>query len=330
MSAYNKTGNRISLLPVAQYCGLAPVLSEQHGAGRAAAMSQAFHALCARAEDAKEKLARLTPKELAAIGTWKAPGEVKLPSGRVLKYDDAEREQPVGLTLSGEWADDGNVVTCGTLDFAWVADGVAYVADIKKSSWTVSGPDTLQLLTYGYAWAKKHGCSAFVTGLFIAETGEWVWDDSVRELDDFSSLDLWARIMYAATNRSDTGSPGDHCKNCYGRLYCPEWVLPAAAADTVLAPVAAGGLESLDPEKLSELVLYCQRVKGVIEKVEEQAKEMARRGTPVSDGKGKVWKATQCKGRESLNQTRLLLDHPEMAKYYERGQPYSQFRWSKA
>lgn len=325
---YQKTGNRISLLPQSEFCGLSPVISEAHGAGRAAHMSSAFHAMCAQAPDAKEKMARLTPKELQTIGTWKVPTDVEA-AGRTLRYQDAEKEQPVGLTLTGEWADEGEVVTCGTLDFAWVVDGVAYVADIKKSAWTVSGPDTLQLLTYGYAWAKKHGCTAFVTGIFIAESGEWMWDDKVRGLDDFESLDLWSRIVYAATNRSDTGSPGDHCRSCYGRLHCPEWVLPAAAANTVLAPVTEGGLESCTPEKLSELVLYCQKVKATIDKVEEHAKEMSRRGMPVSDGKGKVWKATQCKGRESLNQTKLLLDHPEMAKYYERGQPYSMFRWGK-
>jgi hypothetical protein len=327
--SYTKSGNRISLLPISEFCGLAAKLSEQHGAGRAAAMSSAFHAKQAGAPDAQEKMARLTAKERETIATWKAPSPVVV-NGETLTYEQADKEQPVGLTDSGEWAEDGEVITCGTLDFAWVRNGVAYVGDMKKTRWSCSGPTSLQLLAYGYAWAKKHGCRAFCVGIWLIEEGEWQWADKVYELDDWSSLDLWGRIAYAATNRSGEAAFGDHCDNCYGRLHCPEYTLPAAHADTVLSAAAVGGAID-DPQKLAELLLFAQRIKGTIDKVYELAKEAARRGEPVKHPtEPKVFGFVQCKGRESLNQAKLFAAIPEATKFIERGESYQQARWLKA
>lgn len=324
--SYTKIGNRISLLPVGQYCALAGKLSEEHGAGRAAALSSAFHAREAGAGDAKAKLARLTPKELDTISTWKRPSDVTV-NGHVLRYEDAAKEQPVGLTITGEFAESGEVVTCGTTDFYWLYDRVVYCSDMKKSQWTTSGPESLQLLAYGYALAKKHGARAFCVGLWIIEDAEWRWSDKVYQLDDFESLDLWARIMYAALNVGTEANFGDHCRNCYGRLHCPEYTAPAALADTVLSPAAVGGSID-DPEKLLELLAYVERIEPMIEKVKEHARECARRGVPLKR-KGQVLKFIRCKGRESLNKARLFAEMPEATKFLERGDDYDQARWVK-
>jgi hypothetical protein len=324
---YTKQGNRISLLPVSRYCGLAAQLSEAHGAGRAAAMSSAFHAQAAAASDAKAKLAQLTPKELEQIAGWTKPTSAVV-DGQTLTYEDAAKEQAVGLTASGEWVDSGEVLTCGTLDFAWVVGGVAYVGDMKKSRWTTSGPDSLQLLTYGWAWAKKHGCHSFCVGLWIIEDAEWQWSPKVYSVVDFDSLDLWSAIAHAAGNHDGQASYGDHCGSCYGRLHCPEWVMPAAMADTVLGAVAQGG--ELSPERLAEAVAYVQRIKGVIERVEEQAKEACRRGVKVVHPEtGKVWKPSPTKGRESLDQQALFAEMPEAKRFVKRGESFFTFRWSK-
>lgn len=323
---YEKRGNRISLLPVTQFCALSGRLSEEHGAGRAAALSSAFHAMMAGSPDAKEKRARLTPRELDTISGWKKPTPITV-HGFELTYEAAAKEQPVGLTLEGEFAESGEVATCGTLDFAWVHDGVAFIGDMKKSQWTTSGPDSLQLIAYGYAWAKKHGCHSFCLGLWILEDSEWRWSDRVYELNSFDALDIWGRIVYAALNVGMEASFGDHCSNCYGRLHCPEYTAPAALADTVLSPVAVGGALG-DPEKLLALLEYVERVEPMIAKVKEQAKEWARRGTPLKR-KGQVLKFIRCKGRESLNRARLFSEIPEATKYLERGEDYDQARWVK-
>ncbi len=330
MTRYIMSGVRISGLPVSQYCGLSAQLGAEHGAGRAAAMSSAFHAQASGDPTAKEKLARLTPKEADTIALWKTPIPVTV-LGRELTYADAAKEKPVGLTITGEWADEGEVVTCGTLDFAWdlpEADCVA-VADMKKTQWASSGPDSLQLLAYGYAWAKKMGRSKFCVGLWLIEEAEWRWSPTVYSVDGFDSLDLWERIVYAALNSTGEASFGDHCSNCYGRLHCPEYTAPASLIDTWLNPVTVGGAID-DAAKLGEMLSMIRRVEPLIEKAKETAKEAVRRGLVVSDpATGETLKAIACKGRESLNQSRLFAAIPEATKYIERGNDFTQMRWTK-
>lgn len=333
MSAYVKLGNRVSLLPITSFCGLAGSLSEAHGAGRAAAMSSAWHAQAAKAPDAAAKLAKLTPKELDQIAGWPKPTDVKV-LGETLTYDDAEKEQPIGLTASGEWADEGAVLTCGTLDFAWIVTHqdpfigrVAVVGDLKKTRWASSGPDSLQLLTYGYAWAKKNGCRAFVTGIWVIEDAEWQWSEKVYELDSFSELDLWQRIAHAASNTAPEASFGEHCGSCYGRLHCPEYTLPAQFAETVLAPVAAGGPID-DGAKLGELLAFAERVAPLLDKAKDMAKEAARRGVKVKHPTtGKVLGFVACKSPEALNRAKLFAAMPEATKFLERGDGYSRMLW---
>jgi hypothetical protein len=331
--SYRKIGNRVSLLPISQHCGLAGTLSEAHGAGRAAACSSAWHAQAAKAPDAAEKLARLTDKERDQIAGWPKPTDVKV-LGQLLTYDDALKEQPIGLTESGEWADEGVVLTAGTLDFAWIVEHedsfigrVAVVGDLKKTRWASSGPDSLQLLTYGYAWAKKNGCRAFITGIWIIEDAEWQWSEKVYELDSFSELDLWSRIQHAARNTAPEASFGDHCSSCYGRLHCPEYTLPAQFAETVLAPVAEGGPID-DGAKLGELLAFAERVAPLIEKAKEMAKEAARRGVKVKHPvSGKVLGFVRCKSPEALNRAKLFAAMPEATKFLERGDGYERLLW---
>jgi len=336
MTAYIKQGARISLLPVSQFCGLAVKLSEAHGAGRAAACSSAWHAQAAGAPDAPAKLSRLTPAELETISQWKKPTPVKV-LGHELTYEDSVKEQPVGLTSSGEFAESGEVVTCGTLDFAWIVDHVdpfigrvAVVGDLKKTRWASSGPDSLQLLTYGYSWAKKHGCRAFMTGIWVIEDEEWQWSQQVYELDSFTELDLFHRIKSAALNTSEEAAFGDHCSSCYGKLHCPEYTLPAQFAETVLAPVADGGPID-DGERLGQLFAFAERVGPLIEKAKDLAKEAAKRGVQVKHPvSGKVLTFIQCKSPEALNKAKLFAEIPTATKFLERGNGYSRMVWGKA
>jgi hypothetical protein len=330
MTRYLLRGVRISGLPLSQYCGLSAELGAQHGAGRAAALSSAFHAKASASPDAKEKLARLTPKELNEISMWKTPTPVKV-AGKELTYEAAAKEQPVGLTLDGAWADEGEVITCGTLDFAWdlpELDMVA-VADMKKTQWASSGPDSLQLLTYGYAWAAKLKRSKFVVGLWLIEEAEWRWSETVYDVGGFDYLDLWERIVYAARNNQGEASFGPHCGDCYSRLHCPEYTLPASLADSVLSPAALGGAID-DPIKLGEMLAFIRRIEPVIERAKEHAKEAARRGLTVTDPTtGETLKHISCQGRESLNQAKLFAAIPDATRFIERGQPYTQARWVK-
>lgn len=327
---YLMRGNRISALPTAAFCGLAAKLGAEYGAGRAAAMSSAFHAKASGDPSAKEKLARLSPVELNTISMWKTPTSVTV-AGHELTYESADKEQPVGLTIDGAWADDGEVVTCGTLDFAWDLPDIdtVVVADMKKTTWASSGPDSLQLLAYGFAWAKKHGRSKFVTGIWLIEEAEWQWSDRVYDVSGFDSLDLWERIVYAALNTTGEASYGPHCSQCYGRLHCGEYTLPAALVGSWLTPATVGGAID-DPKAMSEMLAMIRRIEPLIEKVKDSAKEAVKRGLVVTDpDTGETLKAISCKGRESLNQSKLFAAMPGATRFIERGEAYSQMRWVK-
>jgi hypothetical protein len=332
---YRLVGNRVSLLPIAAHCGLASKLASQHGAGRAAALSSAFHAKTAGASDASEKLARLTPEELDQIQDWAKPTPVTI-QGVSCTYEKALKEQPVGLDENGEWIYDGDAVTCGTLDFAWAVPmndglgGIAVVADMKKSTWTTSGPDSLQLLTYGYAQAKRWGFSRFMVGLWIIESAEWVWSPTIYTVEGFDGLDLWGRIYHAAMNRSDEASYGEHCSSCYARLHCPEYTAPAALADTVLAPATVDGAID-DPEALGRLLAYCERTEAMIKKVKDHAKEAARRGLLVKHPEtGKELAFIRCKSPEALDRVALFAAMPEAKRFMKRGDGYQRAMWQKA
>lgn len=327
--AYLKTGNRISLLPLTQFCGKAAALSEAHGAGRPAAMSTAFHALKADpgSEDTRRKLLSLTKEEQNEIMLWPTPTDVLLSSG-ALQYANADKELAVGLDEDGNYVAEGPCLTSGTLDMAWVVGDIAYIGDIKKTQWTVPTPDTLQLLTYGWAYARKRGVHRFTVGLWIAEDGEWIWSDKAIDMESFEGMELWETIKHAASNTDKGASTGPHCSSCYGRLYCAEHLAPAEFAETWLAPITTGA--EISSENLSELLVTAERIAGLIEKVKEHAKEAAKRGIilkhPVT---GQVYKPSLCKGRESLNLPKLLAEYPQATKFIERGNPYFRTTWRK-
>jgi hypothetical protein len=326
---YLKTGNRISLLPIAQFCGKAAALSEAHGAGRPAAMSTAFHALKADpgSDDTRRKLLSLTQEERNEISLWPTPTDVILSSG-TLRYADMDKECPVGLDTQGEYVSEGPCLTSGTLDMGRVLGDTAYIGDIKKTQWTVPTPDTLQLLAYGWAYAKKNGVHKFTVGLWIAEDGEWIWSDKIVDMTSFEGMELWETIKHAASQTDGQANTGPHCRSCYGRLHCAEHLAPADLAETWLAPIA--GQTILDPEKLVAMLLVAERVSDLIDQVKEHAKEAAKRGIvlkhPVT---GQVFKPGLCKGRESLNLPKLLTEYPDATKFIERGNPYFRTTWRK-
>lgn len=343
-SPVRRKGNRMSSLPVVQYCPQAARLGAQYGSGRAAAMSRYFHARCAGVPCSEA----VSVEELEVIDTWHAPTDVTLWDGTVLRYDDAEKELHVALDADGKYTDPTSVTgeensTCeGHIDFAWVHDHaknaafqaahrVAYVADIKKSKWTtLDGPESLQLMAYGVAFAKRVGAAFLCTGIFVAEDGEWQWLNRLIAVDSDEFRELQARVMAAAMNTEGQASTGSHCRDCYARLHCPEHVLAATASIGFLAPIAEGH-KVATPDELRGLLLAAQNVSELAEKAIAHVKEAARRGAVISDPEtGKVYKGIQCKGRESVTPKSLREKMGDEAeKYIDQGKPYSMFRWVK-
>lgn len=321
--------HRMSALPIAQYCGRSASLSL--GAGRAAALSTAFHALSAKAPDAEAKLSRLTPEEREALAELKTPTDTTF-EGFAVRYSEAHHELEVGLTpwASHCAADDPDLMSLGHLDMAWIftlQDGrkVALVGDIKLTEWTATdGPDSLQLVAYGFAYAALHGCDLFACGIWDATGGQWSWGAWV-DLASEEAMALWSRVKHAAQNVGGDYAMGPHCSGCYSRQRCPAYFLPPEEAEGLLAKYAAGGITA---DNAVEVKLLIDRVKASLEPIEDNLKEHARR-LPIVYG-DKQWKPVPVKGRESFDKKNFAADHPELvAKYTKQGKGYDQFRWVK-
>ena len=317
--------NRMSSLPVAQYCGKAAPLSEQYGAGRAAACSTYFHAVCAGDKAAVTLALKLTPEELQEVGEWHKPATVVLYDGAVtLDYASAEKELEVMLDDEGNHTFVvENAITVGHLDFAWQRTfegrSVVFVADIKRSKWTVQDPNSLQVLAYGWAYAQKLGADAFVPGIWAAQEGEWAWGSWV-DMRDLDSLDLWQRIRHAALNRGEAAT-GPHCQSCWARLHCPEYLFPKGDRMNALAVFSEGA--ALTPVAVADAFLAAQAMENIAKRIKENAKEYARRGGEIISADGKKLVMSERQGRAGFDVKALRAVNPELAdRFVTRGEPY--------
>ena len=338
----NRLGHRMSSLPVTQFCGQAGALS-QIGAGRAAAQSTAFHALCSGAENAQELCMRLTEEELGEMMAWHRPADIDLGQGIVLRYRDAMKEFHVAIDKYGQYVEPGSpeAVSEGHPDFAWIVTTpgrkLAYVADIKRSEWTAAdGVKSLQLHGYGLAVATKYECDGYCVGIWSAIEGLWQWSE-LLDLESSETLGTARRVVAAAQNFSADYAMGAHCRSCYGRLRCPAWLIPPRAALDELSPIA-NSETPITEENALKLLLTFQRVADTAKAVENHLKEWAVRNRGITDPKsGKVWKPVVCSGRESVKLEELrafiaesraeFVSLRSVASLIRKGKPYEQFRW---
>lgn len=331
--------NRISSLPLTRYCGLAARLGAEHGAGMAALMSRCWHAMLAGNEaEARRLHLALDTQEKLEVASWKRPTDVQL-DGLTLRYADAEKELRVGLDRNGSYCDpeDPACLTIGTLDFAWCVElngqRLAVVADLKKSEFTtVDGPDTIQLRAYAFAYASKVGADAFMVGLFIGETGVWDWNPEVVDVCSKRAAELWAEVRQAAENTTGEPVTGAHCRSCYSRLHCPEWVLPATVVGTELEPLVTGSIDSDSALRLLRFVEALSGDGGLLERAKDTLKTYVNQGGVIQDPvTGKVWRPVTQKGRPSVSVESLRdqLGEEVAAKFITRGAPFQRFTWTK-
>lgn len=322
----------MSLLPIVRFCGKAGALAREYGAGRPAAMSQAFHASQAGGGEAASLLALLTDSERAEVEKWNPVADVVI-GDAVLVYREAEKELAVGLDEFGAYCEPGSpdCISVGHLDFGWVHQTddfqrIAYVGDIKKTVWTtIDGPESLQLHAYGWAFARKYGCDAYCTGLWCATEGEWLWSKEMVALSSERGQQIWEAIYSAATKSEAEANTGGHCRSCWSRLHCPEHVLPAALASTELAPLAAGHLPTA--EEAPEFLARLQTLGELVDLCKKNLQEAVRRGAIRIEANGKVWGPIQVKGRASVDVAKLREELGDVARFMKQGAPFDQFRW---
>lgn len=338
-NGYKRTGNRISLLDVSRYCGLAAKLGEANTAvSRAAEVSSVFHAIgaCVGQEwpdDLKRRYALLSEGEQAEIMGWKLPAPVEVAPGIVLDYAQSTREELVGIDELGNYVDPTkqDVLGRGDVDAYWVIpewEGarVLAVADMKKSKYTTSaGPDTLQTATYGFALANKHDCDAFVTGLWYLQEGEWNWSEHFVDLSTSAAARLWDRCLAALTHRTSTATYGDHCTDCWERQRCEAWVLPAfiEERDIVLDPER--------PETLATAALAAKAMGELSKRILDNVKAIAKDNPNLRiTYNSKEFKPRNYDGKESVaaEDVRKAFG-AEAEKVIKKGRPYQAFSWVK-
>jgi len=331
--------NRMSSLPTALYCGLSPRLGAEHGAGRAAFQSTAYHARMSRTEGWEQLWDRLTEEEREETSKWSQPGDIDLGEGVVLKYEHAHKEIEVGLTEDLEYCEpsDPRCISVGHIDMAWdpiEINGlkVAYVGDAKRTAFT-SSVTTLQLDAYGHAWASMVGADAYGCGLWILEDSEWRWRREVVELNSMDSARLAGKLL-AAIGNDDQPVTGSHCRDCYSRFYCPEHLIPAAALvrgkEDALAPFSEPN--GITKENAAQLVLQYQAGQDLLKAIKESLETWAGQNGGISDGNGKVWKQLNAsKPGEKLDEAALRGAYPDVAKEFTRATPARNmgFRWVK-
>jgi len=311
---------------MSQFCGRAAGLDR--GAGRAAAVSSAFHAQASGATDAKDMIARLTDEEQAELTDWSIPADIVLEHGAVLSYVDAEKELRMALDRFGRAVKPGDpsAETVGSLDMAWRDGGIAYIGDIKRSSRT-SSVDSLQLIAYGFAYAALHGCHAFRCGIWALDDATWLPWGNVVVIDSPEGEHLWARVLASARNTGGDYATGPHCRDCWSRFRCPAYLLPPEVAETSLAPLAEGNVV-LGAENAYQLLSLVERAETTIEAAKGTLKVYAERHG-IRDGAGKVYTASMVSGRATLDQKALLAAIPEAGQYMKKGAPYSVIKWLK-
>jgi hypothetical protein len=331
---------RTSALPFSEFCGKAPALMEAYGAGRSAAQSTAWHALCADpgSSETRVKVARLTAEERDEIETWATPHDLEI-DGHTLRYSDASKEATTILRHDGS----GHVVpppassalfddalTVGHTDFFWIVDGWAYVADLKRSTYTVSdGPASLQLHGYGFAVALAHNCRGYTPLIWAGQEAKWLPGERM-ELGGFAAAEVWARIEHAATNTGEA-APGAHCMGCYGAPHCPEHLLPAMYAAENLQAFMEGGPPMTDEAAVAGLQLAAA-METVAKLLKEQGKIYAaqKRGGALRDPvSGKKYLRVLMAGKQSGMSVADIQAKfgTEAHKYIKQGRDYERWSW---
>lgn len=324
-------GRRMSALPVAEFCGQSDTLD--NSSGRAAVISTAFHAWAA-GQPRVQAFAGLTQDEQTEVMAMKRPADVSPGSEVVLTYANAEKETEFALTaaLAACSPDDPLCLTVGHEDMGWTVDWggrkVSFTGDIKRTEWTtLDGPESLQLVAYGFARAIRDGADMFCCGIWDATGGQWHWGEMV-DLESDLAVDLWARIVHAATNRGEFRR-GAHCSSCYSRKRCPAYLLPKEHFEGT----QLDALTKEDPsqEQVKAVLLWAQSSRDAAEVALKWCKEQADNLGGVRDEEtGKVFRGVNTKGRESIDQNKLLAEVPNAERFFRRGPDFKTYRWVKA
>lgn len=233
----------------------------------------------------------------------------------------------------------GVPVTHGTADLVgrdtWDA-GLLIVADLKKRDQWIAGKlaqpdDNLQLHAYALAQALAHGFQRYRVVILLVgdETVQDVWS---REYTSVEWTPILEEIQNICAQKPDDGkdpigTAGDHCLNCYPRVHCGHWALPAyEGGDSALA--ALSDTQGLTPVKRGRALLAIKAMRELCDRGEEILKAQQRAAGPGSVVIGeKEWRPTIQHGRKSADVA--ALEAAGLHQYVKQGPPFETWRLTK-
>jgi hypothetical protein len=235
----------------------------------------------------------------------------------------------------------GATITEGTPDFAAVGgeteSRLVVIVDFKKREQWLAGrvadPDqNLQLHAYALAWAIRSGATTYKMALLLFGEGEatMVWSRVYQVENSQTLLDRIKRIG-EKRNVSKIGgarpkaTAGPHCLQCYPRLHCPSWTLPAHDGETALAPFTAPG--GLTPENSGRALAAVMAIEEAAARAREVLKGYVAANGPIVVG-DRTWGPAIMPGRKS-GPSVADLEAQGLGHLVKVGRPFEQWRLQK-
>ena len=237
------------------------------------------------------------------------------------------------------WPVNSDFITKGTPDIVaedqWTRD--LCIIDLKKREQVTWGkvPDAdnnLQLHAYAIAHALRDEYPRYRTCLLTFGEGraEALWSRTYTSVEWRPILERIKQICLRPGNTSGEDPPGragPHCTDCYARLHCPNWALPAHQGPSALEVFTREG--GLTRDNVERAYLAAKSVKEMGERALEliQAYRLIRGPGSVMVGE-KSWEPVQTAGRKTADVAALERDG--LSGYVRQGQPFQQWRLVKA
>lgn len=233
--------------------------------------------------------------------------------------------------------EDDHVITRGTADVVGVdsCDRCLIVVDLKKQEQYYAGklalPDeNLQLHAYAIASVRARALSRYRTALLLFGDRDCTsyWSREYTRVEWTPKLDEIRNICAQESPHGTVdpiGQAGAHCTDCYPRLHCRHWALPAYEGESALAPLLSG---DLTPERAGQGALAVKAIREMADRAEEILKAYRRQAGEGSVVAGdKQWGPVIQRGRKSADVAALERDG--LHQYLKQGHPVEAWRWTK-
>jgi hypothetical protein len=332
---------RFSKLPIREHCGLAGSI-EDHTTGEAGMKGDAFHALAAvHYRPSEDRFQEARAIAMASISREAQDGVKEMAERLFADWtppENAKFEVPIGIDRRGIAVpyDSDKAMVRGTADCVWMEEDTVVVIDFKsgaRAPWNVPHPSVnLQVIGYGLAFADHHGKSKMRLGVYLAVEARWVWHE--YDLGSAELTEHWERLRAAALRDPYEAVKGAHCNECWVRLGCRAYLLPAISdieRASAMAPMAAPVDGPIEPQRLVRLLTAVKAMEDLADAGKEFAKAyVARFGSIEADGK--TWGPTPVNGSETVSIKSLkaagVYDTALAMGAVRQGEPKVQHRWT--